>query len=229
MIYLTSDCHRDFEYIKKFCDEHKTTKNDILFVTGDAQINYFENEEDHKIKKELSTLPITFIFIQGNKEKRPSRIAKYKLTKLDIGEFYIEDEFPNLMFAKDGQILNIYGKTYLILGGAYSVYAPGKQDGDLWWDDEQMSETDRKLALENLAKADFKVDYILSHTAPFSKIPNTGWISEIDKSKLDLNLEKFLDEIDSRTKYKKWFIGHYHINQIDNKYNYVFKELVAID
>jgi 3-oxoacid CoA-transferase subunit A len=146
-----------------------------------------------------------------------------------VGYFYLEDEFPNLWFAEDGQILNIEGKSFLVLGGAYSVYAPGKKDGEFWWEDEQMSPVLKDRTLELIKDKNNKIDYILSHTAPLSKIPDMGWIKDIDKSKLDLSFEKWLDELDKLIEYKKWFIGHYHINHVNQKYNYVYKELIVID
>ena len=229
MIFLTSDPHRDFAYIKEFCHLNKTNKDDIIFVTGDAQINYFLDDSDREIKKELNELPITFIFIQGNKEKRPNRISTYKTKNIYNADFYYEEEFPNQLYAKDGEVIILNNKKYLVMGGAYSVYAPGKEDGDFWWKDEQMSEENRLNSLKTLQKHHYEVDYVLSHAAPYSKIPELGWIKDVDKNTLDLNFEKFLDEIDQKIKYKKWFIGHYHINHVDHKYNYVFKELVAID
>ena len=35
------------------------------------------------------------------------------------GKVFIEEEYPNLIFAKDGEIYNINNKSFLVIGGAY--------------------------------------------------------------------------------------------------------------
>ena len=37
------------------------------------------------------------------------------------GLVYREEEYPNLVFAKDGEIYDIAGKKTIVIGGAYSV------------------------------------------------------------------------------------------------------------
>ena len=56
---------------------------------------------------------------------RPHHINSYKLVDLLGGKVWVEEEYPNILFAKDGEIFdfevnnNIY-KT-IVIGGAYSV------------------------------------------------------------------------------------------------------------
>ena len=51
--YITGDTHGKFDRIKMFCDENKTTKEDIMIILGDAGINYYLNIND-SITKEYS-------------------------------------------------------------------------------------------------------------------------------------------------------------------------------
>lgn len=62
------------------------------------------------------------------------------------GQVYIEDEYPNLIFAKNGELYNFNGKSVLVIGGAYSIdknYRIGK--GYPWFENEQLSELERKI------------------------------------------------------------------------------------
>jgi len=59
MIFITSDNHRKFTHIEKFCAKNDTTTSDTLIILGDAGINYFGNPQDLRLKEKLSKLPIT--------------------------------------------------------------------------------------------------------------------------------------------------------------------------
>ena len=52
---------------------------------------------------------------------RPESLPTYQEMKWNDGIVYVEKDYPNLLFAKDGEIYNINGKKTLVIGGAYSV------------------------------------------------------------------------------------------------------------
>lgn len=61
-------------------------------------------KKDKRQKRELSKLPITIFGIHGNHEQRPQNFPTY-IEKICRGGFvYVEPEYPNLLFAKDGEI-----------------------------------------------------------------------------------------------------------------------------
>lgn len=53
---------------------------------------------------------------------------------------YLEEEYPSLLFAKDGEVFDLDEKQAIVMGGAYSI---GKivrlMYGYEWWTDEQPS------------------------------------------------------------------------------------------
>ena len=121
MIYITGDTHRDFTRILFLTYQNKTTIDDIIIILGDAGINFCDKATDDSLKKQLSQEPITFFCIHGNHEKRPQTINTYKEKQFKGGTVYYEEEYPNLLFAKDGEIYNFNNKKVLVIGGAYSV------------------------------------------------------------------------------------------------------------
>ena len=60
-VFITGDCHGDFDKIERFIDENDTNQDDILIILGDVKLNYFENSKDVKRKRKLSNLPLTFL------------------------------------------------------------------------------------------------------------------------------------------------------------------------
>ena len=121
MIYITGDKHGDFREIFYFCYENRTTLDDIMIILGDAGINYYANEKDYILKNSLLQYPITFFCIHGNHEERPENIKTYKTKRFHDGVVYYEEDYPNVLFAKDGEIYNFNNHKVLVIGGAYSV------------------------------------------------------------------------------------------------------------
>jgi len=161
MIYITGDTHRDF--YKLNCIEK--SKNNMIIILGDVGINYWLNEEDNKFKKYLNDMNIKLFCIQGNHEERPENILSYKEVDMFGGKVFIEDEYPNLIFAKNGELYTIDDKSLLVIGGAYSVDKDYRLAyGYRWFKDEQLSESEKKDILHKYSGK--HVDIILSHTCP---------------------------------------------------------------
>ena len=85
------------------------------------------------------------------------------------GTVYMEDEYPHILFAKDGELYDIGGQRTFVIGGAYSVDKAFRLLHGLgWWPDEQPSEEIKRRIEENLDEIDWSVDVVLTHTAPLS-------------------------------------------------------------
>jgi 3-oxoacid CoA-transferase subunit A len=110
MIYLTGDTHGDFDRVELFCEKYKTTKDDVLVVLGDAGINYSADTRDKDLKTSISRMPIILLCIHGNHEQRPENLPTYEKTEKFGGTVYWEPEFPDLLFAKDGEVYGLNGK-----------------------------------------------------------------------------------------------------------------------
>ncbi|OJU09441.1 MAG: serine/threonine protein phosphatase [Clostridiales bacterium 43-6] len=214
MIYITGDTHGDFRRISSFCDKFGTKREDIMIILGDAGINYFDDERADKLKERLSNLPITLFCLHGNHENRPQNINTYHEQQWNGGTVFVEDKYPNLLFAKDGEIFNIGGQKCIVIGGAYSVDKFYRlQNGYGWWPDEQPSEEIKAATIKNLAAVNNMVDVVLSHTCPFKYIPREVFLAGIDQSTVDNSTEKWLDTIEDTLEYKKWYCGHYHTSK----------------
>ena len=218
MIYITGDTHGNFKRIQSFCKRLKTNKNDIMIILGDAGINFSGPIYDRLKKLMIEELPITIFAIHGNHEKRPQTIKTYKEKEWNGGIVYYEEEFPSILFAKDGEIYNLNGLKTIVIGGAYSIdkeYRLAFNYG--WWADEQPSDEIKKYVEKQLEKNDWTVDVVLTHTVPLKYEPVEVFISGIDQSKVDKTTEIWLDKIEDKLKYKKWYSGHYHTEKkIDN-------------
>lgn len=226
MIYITGDKHADFSEVYEFCCENKTTVDDILIVLGDAGINYYADDKDYLLKNSLLQYPITLFCIHGNHEERPENIKTYKTKIFHNGIVYYEEEYPNILFAKDGEVYDFNGNKTFVIGGAYSVDKDFRLlKGYRWYPSEQPNESIKKTVIEKLKVMHNNVDIILSHTCPYKYLPRETFLSGIDQSKVDNSTEHFLDKIEEENKYKIWYCGHYHIDKKIDKLIFMFNDI----
>lgn len=214
MIYITGDTHGSFERVESFCERMKTKRDDILIILGDAGINFSGLRYD-RLKKEL---PITIFAIHGNHEQRPYTIESYKEREWNGGIVYYEEDFPSILFAKDGEIFNLGGLQTIVMGGAYSIDKTYRLAyGYSWWEDEQPSDEIKRYVENQLDSVKWNIDVVLSHTTPLKYEPVEVFMTGVDQSKVDKTTEIWLDKIENRLSYKKWYCGHYHTEKkIDN-------------
>ena len=217
MVYITGDAHRDFSRLYKL----KENKDDMLIVLGDAGINYYLNEEDIRYKEYLKKFKLKIFCIRGNHEERPENINTYKEVEMFGGKVFIEEDYPNLIFAKDGEIYNIDSKSVLVIGGAYSVDKEYRlMYGHRWFKDEQLTKEEMDTILEKVKGKHF--DIVLTHTCPYKYEPREVFMQGLDQSKVDKSMEHFLDEIEENISYDKWYCGHYHTEKQIDKLEFMF-------
>lgn len=61
------------------------------------------------------------------------------------------------------------------------------------------------------------IDLVLSHTVPLKYEPREVFLPTINQSCVDKATEIWLDTLEVKLNYKRWYAGHYHIEKkIDN-------------
>lgn len=225
MVYITGDCHGDFERIVEFCEDACTmAEDDVLVILGDAGINYYGIPTDNELKQMLSDLHITLLCIHGNHEMRPETIETYEEVEWNGGNVYIEQEYPNLLFAKDGEVYNLDGRRCIAIGGAYSIDRYSRTPYVSWWPDEQPSYEIMVKVEMQLTKKHWNVDVVFSHTCPLKYIPREGFLPNINQDTVDRSTEEWLDSIEDRLKYDIWYCGHWHTDKRDGNIVFMFED-----
>ena len=143
--YITGDTHKKFDRVETFCQDQHTTPDDVMIILGDSGINYWLNPKDEKLKERVNRIPITFFCIHGNHEGRPwESPADYKLVSWHGGLVYKEEKYPNILFAKDGEVYDFNGKSVMPIGGAGTVNKDYRiSQGLQWFASEQPDTVDK--------------------------------------------------------------------------------------
>ena len=230
MVYLTGDKHGGTESVISIVNKFDMNEDDILIILGDAGYNYYLDWRDNYVKNKLAKLRPTIFCIHGNHECRPQNIGTYKTKQWHDGTVWYEEKYPNLLFARDGEVFDFDGKKCLVCGGAYSVDKERRIAFNYgWWADEQPSWAIRHYTEETIKEYKWKVDVVLTHTCPLKYEPIEAFMSGVDQSKVDKSTETWLDKIEDKLDYGAWYCGHYHIDKDIDKLHFMFNSVLTLE
>lgn len=222
MIHLIGDIHGDPRPVLAYARNHAISPNDTVVLLGDVGANFYRSVRDDRVKDALASLPCTVLCIHGNHEMRPESIPSYETRVWRGGTVYVERAWPNLLFAKDGEIYDLEGRHAIAIGGAYSVDKEYRLSlGYGWWPDEQPSESIKTYVASQLAS--HPVDIVLSHTCPIQYIPAEALLPRLDQSTVDRSTEEWLGRIEQTTCYAAWYCGHWHIDKAIDKMHFIYR------
>lgn len=234
MIYITGDCHSNFERFNSsiFPEQNAMTKEDYVIICGDFGGVWNKDEESKMETMVLDWLeckPFTTLFVCGNHENF-DRLYAYPVEKWHGGK--IHRIRPSVIHLMRGQVFTLEGKKIFTFGGASSHdidggilepdapdYRKKKKELDKgwkpyrinhlsWWKEEVPSQEEMEEGWKNLKMNDYSVDYIVTHCCSSS----TQALLSQGVYKTDV-LTDYLEEIKQQVNFKKWFFGHYHDNK----------------
>lgn len=104
----------------------------------------------------------------------------------------------------------------------FNFYLHGRDRGLPWFADEQPDERTKQHVEQVLDERGWQVDVVLSHTCPAKYTPIEAFFSGIDQSTVDRSTEVWLDSIEDRLTYKRWYCGHWHINKHIDRIDFLY-------
>ena len=166
--------------------------------------------------------------IHGNHEQRPETLAGYSESHWNGGSVFVEEGFPSILFAKDGEVYQLGGRETLVVGGAYSVDKEYRlQRGFGWWSDEQPSAETKARVECALVARNWCVDVMLTHTTPIRYEPTEVFLPFIDQSKVDKTTECWLGEVEAKLDYGRWYCGHFHTSKTIDRIVLMFEDFLV--
>lgn len=228
-VHITGDLHGEIERLTSY---QKTKPGDIVIVAGDFGVIWRDSTEQNLdlLEKDAEEKNIIYLFIDGNHENF-SRLNQYPETNIfgaKAGAIR-----PRIYHLKRGNIYTILGHTYFCFGGAVSIDKGYRKPFISWWPEEECNSAERRNALKNLEKIDFKPEFIITHTAPkiiLALIKELQPIYDIQDKTQDFLADLYLKIMQENPDLKMWFFGHFHLDKSSpkNKFTCLYKKFKTI-
>lgn len=250
MIYITGDCHGNFERFNRsiFPEQDEMTKEDYVTICGDFGGVWSRDEESKQETMVLDWLEcksFTTLFVDGNHENF-DRLYSYPVEEWQGGK--VHKIRPSVIHLMRGQVFTVEGKKIFTFGGARSHDISGGilelDDPDYkrkrrvldkgwkpyrinhlsWWKDELPTEEEMEEGYKNLELHNNTVDFIVSHCcASCTQVLLGGGMYEQDI------LTNYFEELRHKVNFKKWFFGHYHDNRnVNTEEILVYEQMIRI-
>ncbi|EPY2307586.1 metallophosphoesterase [Clostridium sporogenes] len=229
MIFVTGDTHipRDIEKLNElnFLDCKNLIKDDYVIITGDFGAIWDNSKQELYYREWLQKKNFTTLFIDGNHENF-DLLYKFPVEYKFGGKVHkINDSIYHLM---RGQVFNIDNSKFFTMGGASSTDKENRREHITWWKEEVPDSNEIREGLANLEKHNNEVDYILTHTCSSSTLQGITEVYGFQPKPEDV-VNEYLEIIEEKVKFKKWYFGHYHEDiEIDKKHTMIFEKIIKI-
>lgn len=240
-IFAYGDLHGSGNTVLAMLDQlpKDIDETDVLILCGDVGIKYGEYESG--IKKLFGKYPCDFLVMRGNHDVRYWEDIQRLTTNFFISHKYgaatlVQENYLNIHYIEDGgNLYNINNKKILFIPGAYSVDKDYRLKNRLAYEwGEQLTNLEKMNIIYLVDEHKFEIDYIISHTCPFSLQPYIEdlFLSMIDQDSVDKTMEKFLDEVKIKLGCNinyHWYFGHFHADRnIKDRYHMLYRKIAIL-
>ena len=197
------------------------TRDDYIIILGDFGLLWKKDKTYYYWLDILSKKNFTLLWLDGNHENFDW------INSLPVEEWHggqVHKIADNIIHLMRSNVFEINNKTFFVMGGAPSIDKEHRIENISWWPQEEISYREAEQALNKLESINYEVNYILTHTCPSSLIPLMFNLDSVINS----YTEKFLDEIALKTKFQKWFFGHWHENKEYGKFQCLYDEIISL-
>lgn len=242
-VYVTGDIHGEIDINRisynNWEESKNLTQNDYLIICGDFGFPFFptdisdepltnklcrssRNSYKHWIKW-LATRPYNILWCDGNHDNHVFWYNQ-EVTKWNGGNVHIHPDAPNVIHLMRGEYYIINNTSFWVMGGASSIDKAYRTRNISWWEEELPSNKEYNNAIENLAKYNNKVNYIITHCCSEQIMHNfINYYFKTDE------LNKFFNNIDKCVEFDHWYFGHYHKDiNMDIKHTCVYNKIIQI-
>ncbi len=212
MICVTGDTHGD-QVLWDACINNSLNDGDTIIVLGDFGFGFFDGRywSEEMFYDYLAEQKYTVLFIDGNHENF-DKLNTYPVGQWNGGR--VQFIRKNVIHLMRGEIYDVDGRKIFCLGGGYSLDRDYRVPGRSWWPQEMPDDREYKNATEKLEASDFKVDYVLTHTAPADTVEYMARLNLGIKNTVveEFPLTGYLQWVVEKVSYGKWYFGHFHID-----------------
>lgn len=210
---ITGDTHGN-QMLWDVCINSFLKPGDTITVLGDFGVGFFDGRywTEEMFYDYLEEQPYMVLFCDGNHENF-EKLKNYDICDWNGGK--VRFIRKNVIHLLRGEVYEIAGKKIFVFGGGYSIDKDFRIPGKSWWAEEMPCDAEYENATKNLAACGYKVDYIFTHTAPANTVEYMSRMNMGIKNTVteEAPLTGFLQWVEEKTEYRKWYFGHFHIDR----------------
>ncbi len=224
MIYVTGDMHGDYKIFKQPLFTRNLKKGDTLLICGDFGFIWTGDYTEKATLDKLAKKPYTICFVDGTHENF-DLLARYPVAEFAGGK--VHQVRPNVFHLLRGEIFEIEGERIFAMGGGESPDIDIRFENDTWSKAEIPNAVELKRGVANLEKANFDVDYIITHEPP-QKIK--AFLNLKDKESVRFTgLNSYFEEINGACRFTRWYFGSIHEDkQVSPSHVAVYRHLIRL-
>ena len=200
MIFVTGDIHGDADEFADRLRRHMQTEpptgDDAIICCGDVGLRYGRTRS-RNLMALMASSPYDFIILRGNHDARYQRCVQGDTVRRYGIDMKVDPLAGNILYAPDTFAIaetEGYG-TWLLIGGAWSIDWGYRQlMGYPFEMDEKLTSVEL-TELKRAVKAHPNVDYVFSHTAPYSWFDHVGLAEGVSQSQCDHEMEHVFDDV----------------------------------
>lgn len=224
MFFVTGDTHCPIDMhklSKSSFNDDGLSKDDFMIICGDAGFVWGNRlPTDNWWQNWMNKKKYTTLCLDGNHENH----AKLDALPTEIwngGKIHrLKDSVIYLM---RGQVYTINGIKFFTMGGASSIDKMSRTENKTWWAREMPSKEEYEEAISNLDKVNWKVDFVITHTAPSKILNQLGFNYKVDE------LSNFFNYISENLQFNHWYFGHLHTDKtIEGKFTCLFDSITNL-
>jgi hypothetical protein len=202
MIYITGDTHGLIENFNRK-GISKIKKRDVLIITGDFGFVWDNSESENRARQRIERYRFPVLFVEGCHDNY-DLLKKFPLVEKFGG--YVRQIGKNIFQLLRGHVYDIDGQKVFAFGGGECDEKEIYKETGLWWKDEEPTEEEAVLAVENLKACGSTVDIVVTHDAS-TKMRDL--LVGGDPSLTNMVLEY----VSEHTRFKAWYFGKYHFDR----------------
>lgn len=211
-IFITGDTHSDIDVYKlsskRWKEQKKLTRNDIVIIAGDFGCPWYEGEDqtDKYWLKWHENKNYTTVFVDGNHDNHVA-LAKYPESVFYGAKCHMIR--PHVIHIMRGEVMNIKGHKIWCMGGAESHDKEYRKEGVSWWPTEIPSNEEMEYGIKTFIQAE--PDIIISHDCPISAYTQMEHSPDRTITKVNQYFENIVAVAkENNIQWKNWFFGHHH-------------------
>ena len=233
-IFLTGDTHGKLERLsntnfkKNFGRE--ANKDDVMIILGDFgciwnPASKWHTKETHYLDTFSEHLKGTLLVVLGNHENYDMIEALPVVERYGAECYQVRD---NIFIVKNGEVAEIEGKKFFVFGGATSIDKQNREEFISWWSQEVPNCATMDKGIQAIEDNECRFDYILTHQMPIQALKELTTALERKYMRLECPVMHYLTEIHEMIDFKKWYMGHWHMNQKKGKYHCLYDDIIEL-